>query len=429
MAMPGTLTVAERILLHVSQYQKLKESYDVPFDVSQDGIAQALVISRAHAAVELKKLKEAGDMLERLAHIKKGKNKRKVYFLTPAGEEKAVRIRDCALREGIDVGPCVDVRRMRGSDLWNSLSEENRRVLATAVVFRRPFRREALPMTSVALLPVDRDGYVELPEALRMEVLSLLSNEQARVEHSFAADYWLDQGDYRERLYHLLKAGRSRESEMLVANRGGTLLLDADEDLLAIVSELESPSDRYAARVRLVQAECARLAGDREYCLRVCAEMIASQDMRERFEGLLIEGKALRDMGKLEDSLLSLDRAKGLGLHVQGSCVECEIADVMIRSGDYDGALSILHSVARAGGLGDPDNIERAYLLVGTAYLRKGMPSEALRYLSKSLAITKSADKTPWFKALAEAYSQAGMAEKAKEYEAKANPPKKWGSI
>ena len=50
--MPGTLTVGERIILHLGQYSKYLDSYDAPLDVSQDGIAAALRISRAHAAIE-----------------------------------------------------------------------------------------------------------------------------------------------------------------------------------------------------------------------------------------------------------------------------------------------------------------------------------------------------------------------------------------
>lgn len=427
MAMPGTLTVSERILLHISQHQKLKDSYDVPFDVSQDGIAQALVISRAHAAVELKKLKESGEVFERLAHIKRGKNKRKVYFLSPSGEEKATSIRQYAHSEGIDIGPGVDLRRARGTELWAPLSEGNKIVLGMAVVFRRPFKRDALPETSIALLPVDRDGYVSLPEELRDEIVRLMDKDLLRSYHSFAADYWLGLADYQERLFHLLAAGRSKEAEMLVSSKGALLLKEADGDLLEIVSGLESPSERYAAKVRLVQAECARLAKDFPYCERVCAEMIASSDMRERFEGFLIRGKALRDLGTLDKGLEALLQAKSLGLHVQGSGLECEIADILIRQGRNDEALGTLQSLARVGGLSDPESIERAYLLMGTAYLRNGNHNEALRYLSKSLAITKSLDRTPWYRALAEAYGLAGMTDKSKEYEARANPPKRWG--
>jgi|GEM_PF-1056377 hypothetical protein len=55
------------------------------------------------------------------------------------------------------------------------------------------------------------------------------------------------------------------------------------------------------------------------------------------------------------------------------------------------------------------------------------MPNEPLRYLSKSLAITKAGDRRPWFRGLSDTYAKTGMEDKAKEYDAKANPPKKWG--
>ena len=86
--MPGTLTVGERIILHLAQYSKYLDSYDAPLDISQDGIAAALRISRAHAAIELKKLKDTGEVVEKLVHIKRGKTKRKVYFLSSPGEER-----------------------------------------------------------------------------------------------------------------------------------------------------------------------------------------------------------------------------------------------------------------------------------------------------------------------------------------------------
>jgi hypothetical protein len=57
----------------------------------------------------------------------------------------------------------------------------------------------------------------------------------------------------------------------------------------------------------------------------------------------------------------------------------------------------------------------------------QGMPNEPLRYLSKSLAITKAGDRRPWFRGLSDTYAKTGMEDKAKEYDAKANPPKKWG--
>jgi len=90
--MAGELTVSERILYHLSHYLKFEDKYESPFDVTQDGISQACGISRAHAAIELKKLKAAGIIDERLSHVRRGKARRKVYFLTFAGKAKATDV-------------------------------------------------------------------------------------------------------------------------------------------------------------------------------------------------------------------------------------------------------------------------------------------------------------------------------------------------
>ncbi len=168
--MPGTLTVGERIVLHLAQYSKYLDSYDAPLDISQDGIAAALRISRAHAAIELKKLKDAGEVVENLVHIKKGKTKRKVYFLSSPGEERARKIHLFAESEGIDVQPFLDLKKCKGPEIWVGLDIEQRTVLAQACVFRRPFERTALPLTSVSLLPVDPEGMVDMPPDLRAYV-------------------------------------------------------------------------------------------------------------------------------------------------------------------------------------------------------------------------------------------------------------------
>ena len=90
--MGGDLTVSERILFLLSNYIKFEDKYEAPFDITQDGISQACSISRAHAAIELKKLKAAGVIEEKLMHVRKGKARRKVYFLTMDGKAKSVKV-------------------------------------------------------------------------------------------------------------------------------------------------------------------------------------------------------------------------------------------------------------------------------------------------------------------------------------------------
>lgn len=90
--MAGELTVSERILYHLNNYAKYEDKYEAPFDITQDGVSQACSISRAHAAIELKKLRASSIIEERLCHVRKGKARRKVYFLTPTGKAKAAKI-------------------------------------------------------------------------------------------------------------------------------------------------------------------------------------------------------------------------------------------------------------------------------------------------------------------------------------------------
>ena len=171
--MAVTLTVGERILLHLLQYTKYFDSFDVPIDVTQDGIAAALRISRAHAALELKKLKSADEVKDRLSHVRKGRTKRKVYFLTPAGEERARHIKLHAEENDIDLTPYQDIRKCKGPELWSVLDEKFKPVVAMSCVFRKPFRREVLPDIATSLLPVDERGMVDLPNELKSYMKNL----------------------------------------------------------------------------------------------------------------------------------------------------------------------------------------------------------------------------------------------------------------
>jgi tetratricopeptide (TPR) repeat protein len=100
--MGGSLTVSERILFHLSAYVKYEGKYEAPFGITQDGIAQACGISRAHAAIELKKLKASGIVDERLSHVRRGKTRRKVYFLSHEGKQRGSAIVQYVRENNID---------------------------------------------------------------------------------------------------------------------------------------------------------------------------------------------------------------------------------------------------------------------------------------------------------------------------------------
>ena len=97
------LTVGQRVLLHLSRFTGLISQYEVPGDMTQEGVAKACGISRSHAAVEIKRLKEKGLLTEELRHIKGGRSRRKVYFLTEGGIREKLAVLKFAEENGIDI--------------------------------------------------------------------------------------------------------------------------------------------------------------------------------------------------------------------------------------------------------------------------------------------------------------------------------------
>lgn len=81
-AKPG---VQEKILLHLLDYSDYKSSVEVPFSLSQMGIANAVAIARSNVPRAIAGLKDQGLLIERQAHVKGVSRKRKAYFLTDSG--------------------------------------------------------------------------------------------------------------------------------------------------------------------------------------------------------------------------------------------------------------------------------------------------------------------------------------------------------
>ncbi len=417
--MSASLTVGERIIFHLSQYTKFQDSFDVPIDITQDGIAAALRISRAHAALELKKLKDSKDVAERLSHIKKGRTKRKAYFLTAQGERKAVTIKEFAQENAIDLVPLQDIRKCKGPELWAALDDKFKPVVAMSCVFRKPFRREVLPDIATSLLPVDERGMVDLPKELKEYVVSVTDPEKLKDYHSFAVDYWSHWDDLKEVLYHLVCAKRYADAEILVFHNAKELLLQPDEDLLEAVSNIRDVTRGYSGLVHYVQAETARRVGMHEYCLIVTKFMEASSIPSERFDGYMIEGLLHLDRKDYNNAYKAFIRARGVYDDHIDTLLECYIAESLIRNGDYHEPREILERLLRRG-FENPEEESNTYYLLGQIALKTGEDDEALRMFALSRrAMTNK--RTELYNKISEMYYSIGNREKSLEYALKAN--------
>lgn len=415
--MATPITVGERIVLHLAQYSKHLNDFDAPFEVSQDGIGEALRISRAHAAIELKKLKEAGTVTERIAHIRAGPVKRKVYFLTETGEAKAKNLKDFASRQGIEISPLLDLKKCKAEDLWAQLNPDSRSLMAKAAVFRRQFKRSALPHTTVSLLPEDKEGMTEMPESLRSSIPALLDKNALREAHSFAADYWLEEGDYVERLHHLLLANRTLEAQMLLSTRGWQMVRSAGPELLESLNGMGSVLPRYAKEVRRIKGQAALRSSDAKFGHQVAQEMMLTGDAEEAVDGLELKGRVLLLEGRAQpalDDLIEVKRSKPSPL------LDCDIAQCYGLLGRKEEALQLIESIGRRGGIEDPDLLEEVYFRKGQVLAAIGRSQEAIANFSKSLGLARPGDKREIYRSMSSCYEKLGMEDKAREYSRKA---------
>ena len=103
--------VQERILLHLSDFSDFMSSVEVPFALSQMGIANAVAIARSNVPRAISGLKDQGLLVERQAHVQGVSRKRKAYFLTDPGmnlaEETWKRLREFPLRAILPDGNAI----------------------------------------------------------------------------------------------------------------------------------------------------------------------------------------------------------------------------------------------------------------------------------------------------------------------------------
>jgi tetratricopeptide (TPR) repeat protein/DNA-binding MarR family transcriptional regulator len=87
------LTIEDGIVVHLFQFLSFKDEIEVPFELTQPGIADTLNIRRSHVSYSINSLKKKGYVFDKLAHVKFASRKRKVYFLTSEGANFASRMK------------------------------------------------------------------------------------------------------------------------------------------------------------------------------------------------------------------------------------------------------------------------------------------------------------------------------------------------
>jgi len=74
-----------KILIHLMDFRSNRDDFEVPYQVTQSGISQAIKVQQKHLPRTLKKLISQNYIEEKMNHVTGVKQKRKVYFLTEEG--------------------------------------------------------------------------------------------------------------------------------------------------------------------------------------------------------------------------------------------------------------------------------------------------------------------------------------------------------
>ena len=136
-----SLTVEERTLLHLLSYSRFLNHWEVPFHLTQEGIAESIGIARCNVSRAMKKILQKGLVQERTAHVKGVARKRKVYFLTHDGELMANDLKgnvgDTILRVQMSDGS-QRIVEMRASSASQSGSSRGSGAYSPMIAFVKP---------------------------------------------------------------------------------------------------------------------------------------------------------------------------------------------------------------------------------------------------------------------------------------------------
>ncbi len=374
-----------------------EEVYNLPFDLTQDGIAAALGISRAHSSLELKKLRVAGKVRENQVHVIGSGIRRKVYYLEPDGKTESEYIRKKLEDEGISIETVLDMRRCDPELMWEKLGPSDRDALGLACVIRVPVNKKLLPSTDAGIIPATHQGLVNISIETKKKYLEAVDIGSVYKWNSNAADWWMDNiPDYQERLYHLMAAGRSLESNKLLVRMSEEFLDNCNDDLLEITKNMEDPVKDEVATWS-IKAKIAVMCGDPDYAENCALELerLGSDESEIiRAEIKLVKNDAKGALSAAEKIYTRTGTARSAML----------VGRSLFTLGKYDKAeKSLAETLKKFTSDGDVSRLDEIMILrAGIAY-NLGNKDECLSYLGKALRSTHNDGRKEYISTLTQA--------------------------
>lgn len=369
-----TLSVKERILLHLLKYpsEGPEVGYSAPFALTQDGIAGAVGITRAHASMGLKEMGEMGTVTRQKAHVKGSRSKRYTYCLTSKGYTRAVIL--AGRVEDFDVGPETLDRFVSCAENLDNLSPADITAVGKACVLRIPIPRIDIPACQRIFIPADERGNLDIKRKTAESFLSMADPAALREWHGWAGDLWRDRGNLRECLHHYVASGRNADACRIVLDNERSIMAAADWKMLEPISGLE-PLPEDAAQIYWIAAEVAYGSLRMETAVEYANKLIGLNDIR---------GNLVLSQVYLQRSMIPLcvANAELVNRNTQYPLAAIVLAKAMEADHDSDSALRCLDEACRKmisnNDLSFLDEVFR--IRAGIAYAMKD-PKSALFFL------------------------------------------------
>ncbi|MBR3409518.1 MAG: hypothetical protein IKG94_01915 [Candidatus Methanomethylophilaceae archaeon] len=326
----------ERMMLHLARFSNLDVNmeFGAPTDITQDGIAAALGITRSHACTTLLRMEKAGDVLTGLARVSgcNCKVKKKIYVLSEHGKTVINGILDDLEASGIPRSELAlqhPVNRM-STDMMRDMPSEEREIVGMLCVLRRNVKRQKLDLHGMYGLPFDSKGNLNIRLDARERFLATATEEDLVRWHSAAADvYQSNWEDLPERLYHLLRSGRLREAVKLATEYRFAIADSWDAGMMDTMCSLcEKTGDKRLSLItallslRLDSVDNAKAvmetAGDSDRAKAMKAEILLAEGKTDEALDVALEcysedrytslalGKCMNAAGRHEEALVYL---------------------------------------------------------------------------------------------------------------------------
>ena len=356
------VTVKQKIMLHLMHYTNTPaNSFNVSYDMTQDGISGSVGITRAHASMELKKLQQMGIVVTWKAHMLGSSSKRLAFALSPKGAEDAKCLYQFLRKNGIVPEMLLNMQHCNPSELWETLSESDRDVLGMACVLRVKIPRNDLPHMNAGTIPVDNNGLVTIPPGAARNYLSFATVNRLRCWHNWAADYWMAHGNYEERLYHLVMANRMKEAGRCVSIHHLDLEACRSPSLLKLLKKIV-PEPENSADVYALAARVALGVNDAHEAIRMADRLASVSDTGWRS----LKATAFARLGKIDEAKQLAITALAIENDPEAAMA---LAEICAKNNDLDGAntysekaaeLTALSNKRRAGKKDDQEAEDEA---------------------------------------------------------------------